>query len=105
MTVVTAVYVVAVRVLVVQYPSAGVGRVQNRAHDHGAVEKFRAAEIVVAFSGFHLAWIALVVANGNALVLNVQKCPFIAAVKVTALTAAVKGTVAPVTHALYSSSS
>lgn len=105
MTVVTAVYVVAVRVLAVQYPSAGVGRVQNRAHDHGAVEKFRAAEIVVAFSGFHLAWIALVVANGNALVLNVQKCPFIAAVEVTAFTAAVKGTVAPVTHALYSSSS
>lgn len=105
MTVVTAIYVVAVRVLAVQYPSAGVGRVQNRAHDHGAVEKFHAAEIVVAFSGFHLAWIALVVANGNALVLNVQKCPFIAAVKVTALTAAVKGTVAPVTHALYSSSS
>lgn len=105
MTVVTAIYVVAVRVLAVQYPSAGVGRVQNRAHDHGAVEKFHAAEIVVAFSGFHLAWIALVVANGNALVLNVQKCPFIAAVKVTAFTAAVKGTVAPVTHALYSSSS
>lgn len=88
MTVVTAIYVVAIHVLAVQYPSVavqypgvGVGRVHDRAHDHDAVEKFHAAEIVVAFSGFRLARNALVVANGNALLLNVQNYPFTAAVK------------------------